>query len=290
MKKFLLLILCFIGLISWGQQKTTYQIGILTDVDQPSMAPLLEELKSEVISVVGEDAIIQFSVEDILSSDLNIEKARTNYSQMLNSDVDIILAFGLVNNFVMIGQDSFPKPTILFGAVNNDFLNIDKDSQTSGIENFTYLITSRSYLNDLATFHELTSFKKLAIVIQKPFMEVYPYKDLFDEEFEKYDAEYKLISFETYEDIINNIQDVDAVYLAEGFYLTESEIGILAETCIELEIPSFTGTRVQDVRMGLFATNQAEENLSQFFRRIALTVEAYIQGDALSEQPVYISY
>ncbi|MGI9545754.1 MAG: TolC family protein, partial [Flavobacteriaceae bacterium] len=41
---------------------------------------------------------------------------------------------------------------------------------------------------------------------------------------------------------------------------------------------------------GLFATNQAEENLSQFFRRIALTVEAYIQGDALSEQPVYISY
>ncbi len=290
MKIRLSLIIFFIVLASWGQQKETYQIGILTDVDRPDLRPLVEELQTEVIAVVGEDAVIEFPDEYFLSNDLNLENALRNYDQLLNSDADIIIAFGLVNNAVMVGQKSFPKPVILFGAISNDFLDIEEESLTSGIENFTYLISSQSYLNDLDTFHELTSFKKLAIAIQEPFTFVYSYKDLFDDVIEEFGAEYKIITHKTYEDIVNNIGDSDALYLAEGFYLTNEEIKALAARCIELKIPSFTSTRIDDVKLGLLATNQAEENLSQFFRRIALTIEAYVQGESLAELPVYISY
>jgi len=274
----------------FAQQKQVYNIGILTDVAIPELNPILEDLKEEIISVVGEDGDIQFPDEYSLSNDLNLQRAQTNYELLLNSDADIILAFGLVNNAVMIRQDSFPKPTILFGAVNNDFLDIDKELQTSGIENITYLISSRSYIKDLATFYELTGFKKLGIVVQQPFMEVYPYEDLFDEEIEKYGAEYKLISYNTYQDITTNLQDIDALYLAETFYLTSEEISRLAEECIELGIPSFSSTKIEDVRLGILATNEAKENLNQFFRRIALSVEAHIQGEVLSELPVFISF
>ena len=223
MRKTILICLLVIPFIVLAQEKKTYNIGILVDRIQPELIHILEELRNEISDVVGEDADIQFPAEYFLSNDLNLQRAQTNYEQLLNSDADIILAFGLVNNAVMIGQDSFPKPTILFGAVNNDFLDIDKDVQTSGIENITYLISSRSYINDLATFYELTGFKKLGIVVQQPFMEVYPYEDLFDEEIEKYGAEYKLISFNSYEDITANLQDIDALYLAETFYLTSEE-------------------------------------------------------------------
>lgn len=46
----------------------------------------------------------------------------------------------------------------------------------------------------------------------------------------------------------------------------------------------------EDVRNGYFATLQADENLDQFFRRIALNIEAYISGTPLSELPIYIDY
>ncbi|WP_297695485.1 TolC family protein [uncultured Eudoraea sp.] len=290
MRKIVLIYLLVIPFIVLSQEKKTYNIGILVDLIKPELIPTLEDLKNEITDVVGEDAYIQFPDEYFLSNDLDLQRARTNYEQLLNSDTDIILAFGLVNNAVMIAQDSFPKPTIIFGAVNNDFLDIDKEVQTSGIENITYLISSRSYINDLATFYELTGFKKLGIVVQQPFMEVYPYEDLFDEEIQKYGAEYKLISFNTYEDITANLQDIDALYLAETFYLTSEEISGLAELCIQLGLPSFSSTKIEDVRLGILATNEAKENLYQFFRRIALSVEAYIQGGALAELPVYISF
>lgn len=290
MRKISLIFLLVIPFIVLAQEKKTYNIGILVDRIQPELMPIIEELRNEISDVVGEDADIQFPDEYFLSNDLNLQRAQTNYEQLLSSDADIILAFGLVNNKVMIYQDSFPKPTILFGAVNNDFLDINKDVQTSGKENITYLISSRSYIKDLATFHELTGFKKLGIVVQQPFMEVYPYEDLFDEEIEKYSAEYKLISFNTFQDITTNLQDIDALYLAETFYLTSEEISRLAEMCIELGLPSFSSTKIEDVRLGILATNEAKENLNQFFRRIALSVEAYIQGDALAELPVYISF
>ena len=290
MKKLLLCLLLIVPMLLFGQEKQLYKIGILTDVYQPDLVPLLEELKNDVISVVGEDAQIEFPDEYFMSNDLNLEAARSNYMKLLESDVDIIIAFGLVNNAVMISQDSFPKPTILFGAVNNDFLNIDKEAQSTGVENFTFLITSRSYISDLATFYELTSFKKLGIVIQEPFMDVYPYEDLFDEEFDKYEAEYELISYNDIDDILESLEGIDALYLAEGFYLTSEEIQVIADACVALKIPSFTSMRIDDVRNGILATNQAEENLNQFFRRIALTVESYIEGKSLADSPVYISF
>ena len=290
MRKIVLIYLLVIPFIVLSQEKKTYDIGILVDLLEPELIPILQDLKNEITDVVGEDADIQFPEEYFLSNDLNLQRAQTNYEQLLNSDADIILAFGLVNNAVMIGQDSFPKPVILFGAVNNDFLNINQEVQTSGIENITYLITSKSYIKDLATFHELSKFKNLGIAIQQPFLEVYPYEDLFDEEFEKYNANYKLISFNTYEDIFNNLEDIDALYLAETFYLTTEQVTELANRFIELGIPSFSSARIEDVRLGILATNEAQENLGQFFRRIALSVEAFIQGEALADLPVFVSY
>ena len=290
MKKLLLSVFLIIPLMIFGQEKPVYNIGILTDINNPELIPLLNELKEEITNVVGEDAIIRFPDEYLLANNLDPETAREEYQKLLDSDVDIILAFGLVNNALMLEQESFPKPTILFGSVNSDFLDIDEEDQTTGIENFIYLITSGSYVDDLATFHELTKFNKLGVVVHKPYLKVFPYQELFEREMEKYDAEFKFIEFETYDDIVRQISDIDALYLAEAFYLSKSEISQLAERCIELGLSTFTTNSIDEIEQGILATNQAEENISQFFRRIALTVESYIQGESLANLPVYISF
>lgn len=290
MRKFVLACLLAVPFIVLSQEKKTYNIGILVDLEQPELIPILEELQNEISDVVGEDAIIRYPEGSLLSNGFDLEKAANNYQTLLASEVDIILAFGIVNNELIIKQESFPKPTILFGTVNNDFVEIKQENQASGIPNFTYLIASRSYRDDLATFKELTSFKKIGILIQQPFMDVYPFDTFFDKEMEQLATTYKLITYMNYEDIAPNLQDIDALYIAEAFYLTDGEVKKLAEDCIRLGLPSFTSGSVDDIRLGILATNQGKGDITRFFRRIALTVEAYIDGQNLADLPIYMSF
>ncbi|MCE2613263.1 TolC family protein [Flavobacteriaceae bacterium D16] len=284
------LLICFLLLpfLCISQTNKVYDIGILIDKNQPELSQLLEELKKEVKAVVGEDAEVRFPREFLLANELNMERAEINYNQLLTSDIDIILAFGPINNVVIAKQEEYPKPTILFGAVNEDFLSIETTNETSGIPNFTYLIVNRSYNKDLVTFKELTGFQKVGIVIQRPFLDIFPYTSFFDNEIQKLKAAYKLIPFDNVADITSNLQDVDAVYLAETFYLNNSDIDILAKEFLRLGLPSFTSNTLDDVNMGILATNQSNENINQFFRRIALTIEAYVGGEELADQPTYI--
>ncbi len=145
-----------LSLATFAQTGQTYQIGILIDQMNPEMSPLLEQLKSEVVAVVGEDANIQFPQENILINGFDVAKAKQNYDQLINNNTDIILAFGVVNNQIISAKESHKKPTILFGAVNRDLHNLDLTNATSGIENFTYLVESESYEEDFKKFKDLT--------------------------------------------------------------------------------------------------------------------------------------
>ncbi len=291
MKKYFLVYLFWsLSAVLLMAQKSNYSIGVLIDRRAPEVEPIFSNLQEQIKVIVGEDANIFFHPENVLVNEFDLQKAEENYKRLLANDTDIILAFGVANNVIINRQTSYPKPTILFGAVNRDLVEVDLEKASSGIDNFTYLIESESYQDDLTKFQELTHFEKVGIVIEKEFVDILPLKELFDKEFAQLGAEYKLIPFQNTNDIKANLDDIDAVYLAGGFFLTENEIKDLAGLFIEKKLPSFTSTGVQDVELGLFATNQGEENLDQFMRRIALNVEAYINGTKLSELPVFIKY
>ena len=289
MKNFLLYLFLLGSLTLFSQQKEAYDIGILTDVNLPKLGPLLDALKDEITAVVGEDAEIRFPDEFLLTNDFSITKAQANYESLVNSEADIILAFGVINGKILTERKEFSKPTILFGGVNEEFLTVDREKNTSKISNYTYLIAPKSYKYDLTTLKELTGFKNVGIVIRQPILEIFPFESYFGTLLEELDASYTLIPYDAYDDIVSNLQDIDALYIAEGFYFTEEEVIALAQECIRLKLPSFTSNNVDEVKNGILATNQAEQNFTQFFRRIALTVEAVVGGRKLSELPTYIS-
>ncbi|MFS4447805.1 TolC family protein [Maribacter sp. 2307UL18-2] len=290
MKKFVILLFFTATFLSFSQSKQTYTIGILVDFQNDETKGLLDKLKIEVRSVVGEDAILDFSDENILVNGYNEQLAQMHYEQLLANETDIILAFGPTNNQIIGKQKSHAKPTILFGAVNRDLSDIDFDKNTSDTENFTYLIESESYNDDLKKFKELTNFKKIGIAIEAGLDQILPLNETFEKEVTALDAEYKLIPFTTVSDITSNLEGLDALYMAGGFFLKEAQVEQLAQSFIKARLPSFTVNGPDHVREGIMATNQSDENLDQFFRRIALTIEAYINGTPLAELPVYIDY
>ncbi len=269
---------CFL-LLSFGQSPT-YKISYLLDKTSPEIERLLADLSKEIIAVVGEDAVLEFPENNKLVNDFDLNKANTNYNLLLNNDTDIIIAFGVVNNTVISKIDNYPKPTIVFGALSEE-LAIDRNV-TSDSKNFVSITTSQSYTEDLRLLKELAKPKIIGVAIEKPFFENLPITAAFDDISEDIDVDIKYIPFNDLNDIISGLDSIDALYLAGGFYLTDTEVQNLAQVLIDKKLPSFTANPIRDVTNGILASNHNKSELEQFFRKIALTVESVVLNNEFS--------
>jgi len=284
----LCLYLLFTIFIGFSQNSKTVSIGILIDSSTDDSQTLFVQLQNEIVSVVGEDAIIRF--KSALENNFNIATARENYQTLLSDETDIILAFGTINNIVITEVIVHKKPTILFGAINSDVIDIDRDKESSGIDNFTYLISSQSYRKDLELFNKIYNFKNIGILVDHYLPELVPLKETFDVIMSDLGVSYQLIPFANATDIKDKVNGVDAVYLASGFFLSDSEIKDLANFFIAKKLPSFTATNIDDVVNGILATSQSEENMTQFFRRIALNIDDIVNGINPSKLPIFVDF
>jgi outer membrane protein TolC len=280
------LITILLGISTNAQNKPEYNIGFLLDKNTVEIEALLNNLEEEITAVVGEDAVINFSNTKRLVNDFDLVLAEQNYNTFLSSEVDIIIAFGVINNKIISKKKSFDKPTILFGSTSQELIETVKLDKSSKIENFTTIISNQSYTNDLEKFQEIANIKNVGVFFETEFIENKAVQNVFIEIENALGIQLTLKPFDNLSDIIKNLEGFDSVYLAGGFYLLDDEIKQLADTLIEKKIPSFTATTVKDVKSGLLASNHHSSELNQFFRHIALTVETVVLGGNLSDLSV----
>lgn len=287
----LLLLIFFLGFqhLAFAKAKSL-KIGFLLDHQTGQNTKLLKALQTQIINVVGEDAAIQFSKKRTLSNGFNLETAKQQYNQLLQDDTDIIIAFGIVNNELISKLDQHKKPTILFGRANDALSGLDLSRQVSGVKNFTYLVEAESYSNDLKKLKELTNFKRVGILVDASAANFLDFGAIFDQSLEGLNASYKLIKISDLATMKQALTDVDAIYLAGGFFISQAEKKAMADYFIAQKLPSFSLNGMNDVENGIMASNSYGGNIDQFFRRIALTVDRYIAGEPLSELPVFIDF
>jgi len=285
-KSFLLIFFIVFSLVSQGQKKVN--VSILTDVSLPTSSSLLSQLQNEIKVVVGQDATIIF--DRILENNFNKSKAISNYRKLLESDTDIILSFGVINTIVLHNEESYPKPVIVFGDVNSDLIELDDKQKTSQKNNITYVITPLSYSKDLEAFNELYKYKNIGIIVDDYLLGILPLDKTFDTIFLDKEASYVIIPISEINNNANVLSNVDAVYLTGGFHLSDVDFDEMVSAINQKKLPSFSALGMKQVEKGILATNQPENNIDQFFRRIALNVEAIIAGTNASELPLYILY
>lgn len=261
-------------------QTKTYQIGFLLDKNSTEINSLLDELSNEISAVVGEDAILEFPKSSILINDFDTAKAINNYNVLLQNDTDIIIAFGIVNNVVISKVGTYQKPTILFGTLSEELR--EEDALVSNRKNYTSITTSQSYTEDIRALQQLSNPHKIGVIVEKALTENLPIAATLDAIGKTLAIEIHLIPFENYNDITANLEDIDAVYLAGGYYLSNSKIQDIANVLIDKKLPSFSANRAKDVFNGILATNHNQSEIRQVFRRIALTVESVINGNGLA--------
>jgi len=268
-----------------AQTKKEYSIGFLLEKTNSEIEILLNELENEISAVIGEDAIIKFSKDNRLENNFDSNLALKNYNILLANDTDIIIAFGAINNKMLYNMENFNKPVILFGALSTELIDDISLNKPDKIKNFTSIVTLQSYEEDLDLLKQLVAPKRVGVLIEETFLNYQSLDETFTGIANRLELELELVPFDTLSDIMSNVDDYDAVYLVGGFYLSNNEIKTLAEFLIEKKIPSFTTTSVEDVKNGLFATNHDQSEITQFFRRIALSVESIVVDDAFTALP-----
>ncbi|PIE77390.1 MAG: hypothetical protein CSA15_12990 [Candidatus Delongbacteria bacterium] len=287
MKRSIVLLILFFAISIFGK-KHTYKIGVLADVLKvKDVEFILNKLDKEIKAVVGEDAYIVLNKESILQNRYSIEKAKSNYKELLNS-CDIIFCFGNYDLLVLKQEKSFPKPVIAFGNLGNGE-KIDKNS-TSGIDNLLYFTYSENILSQLEILKELVDFETVGIVVEENVSKIENFGLEYRELLKENGINYKLIKYKTLDNIIDNLDGVDVLDLEASFSLNQNEIRKLSKILIEKKIPSFSDVRFSDVKNGIMITNIADDNFTQFFRRIALSVNSYINGTNFSQLPVLIDF
>jgi septum formation topological specificity factor MinE len=173
------------------QAQQQLSIGILADMRTPQSDGYLIQLKKDISSVVGKGYQVNFM--DVRYSEKSLQDAEENYQQLLKNDVDIIIAFGVVNTIMLNKETEFTKPTIIIGAVNNDFVNLPEGKTTSGIHNLTYLIVPFSFKEALEAFSSIYDYKKVGIIVDDYLVNLLPIRKQFDDYFANLDAHYRLI-------------------------------------------------------------------------------------------------
>ena len=269
----------FITTLTFSQDNT-FKIGFLLDKNSVEINELMNELSDEISAVVGEDAVLEFPEVSKLVNNFDSSTALNNYNVLVENNTDIIIAFGVVNNAVISKIGTYQKPTIVFGALSEELLT--DESLVSNITNYTSIVTSQSYTEDIKLLQKLASPKSIGVVVEKAFIDNLPVASTFNDISKDLNIEIKLIPFDSLSDITSSLDNIDAVYLAGGFYLSDSEMQELANALIEKRLPSFTSNPVKDVINGILATSHDQSELNQFFRRIALTVESILNGNALA--------
>ena len=290
MKKLFTLSFLLINLVVFSQIKKTYNIGILIDANTNETEPLVSKLKEEIIGVVGEDAFINFSTEQPLSNNFNANKSEENYNTLLQNETDIILSLGTINGIVLSKRDNFPKATISFSTMLKEEVNLDTNKLTSGIPNYTYLYDSGSFKNDLNILKETTDFNKVGVIINNKYSKLIPVNNLISKICNDLKSEYSIINYNSVDEIPNLLTDVDAIYLPNSFFLNDDEVKFLAQEFINRGLPSLTNSGKRDVENGIMISSKSEDDFDQFIRRIALTVEDYINNKKLEDLPVTVNF
>lgn len=284
-----LILLIFSLTSGWCQDKKSISIGLLGDKLSPTYSASIKNLQDEIRAVVGEEAEVTF--KQILLNNFDISRAESNYRQLVNDDTDIILAFGLINNMFLYSEPSIPIPTLAHGGVISDLIDLPDDQNATNRNNINFILAPISYTEDLNAFYQVYDYKSIGIIVDEIMMNNLPLKNFFDSYFADRSIEYRFLPIDDAANQLNaSLDGIDAVYVAGGFYLDDTDFSNIIQAINDRELPSFSALGIRDLERGVLATNQSDTYIDNFIRRIALHIEAVIKGTNPSELPQKLDY
>ena len=163
--KIILTIIVLIQLSSFLCMGQDIRLGIITDYKSfDNFGELANLLQQEIQKTVGNSHNVILLPENIVSPGNTLSEASQNYLN-LSSRSDVIIAFGPVSTKGVTVSGELKTPTIGVGIIDQDIQDLPLTPQgTSGVKNFSYVLTAKDLDADIKSFFEITSFSKRASI------------------------------------------------------------------------------------------------------------------------------
>lgn len=260
------------------------RVGVVSDgpLARTRFAP--ELLRTEAEKVLSSDVQIAHSDEDRFVGDWTPGGIAAALDRALaDTEVDVVLTFGLLSSHEAAHRSALPKPVIAPYVVDPVLQGYPLREGKSGRRNFSYVATFQSVRNEVRTFHRILRFKHLTALADGPTMTAIPELAQEARALEKelgVTVSIVRVENEVASALAAIPKDADAVYVTGLLRLTDRQLEELAQGLAARRLPSFSVVGRTEVEKGLLmTTGGAQRDATRLARRILLMIQRIAAGE-----------
>jgi outer membrane protein len=275
-------------------QSEEINIGIISDYESARImyTPVIME---DIRTLVGSDSNVRFPEHRNVDGGYSYNHLKQHVKEfMADGELDIIIGIGSMVSQILASSGPFPIPVLATGVFHPGHQNIPiTASNTSGIENFGYLMIPMSIERDLELFQNIFPFKNLGFLIYEDFPNSIPgFDDFFFSFLSGYDTRAQIIPIgRDYRQALDTLPaELDALYVGFLYDYSPDEYQEIITLVNEKKLPTFSMIGRPFVEMGFLAGAAPGALLDNLSRRIALDIEKILSGEDPASFPVNVRY
>ena len=275
------------------EQKKTLGIGMVADGPWERNDEIAKIFENEILELLRGEADIKFYDYNNFLGDWTLDGVSSAIDKILSDEeIDIVLAMGVASSFLVSQHRELPKPVIAPFVLDAEIQDIPYSNGVSGVKNLNYINSPTKTLSDIKRAHEIYTFKKLTVLLNRLLQEAYPgIRDYFQQAAEEEGFEFNAVFIEgAAEAVLNAIpSDADAVFLMYSGGIPLKELTRLIEGINKRRLPSFTGFIREYVESGVFVGIIPDNFFIRHARRTALNIQRILSDERPETIPVDIT-
>jgi outer membrane protein TolC len=261
------------------EAKTKLNIALVADGEEAQTNNVYFDIaKKEIISLLQNDYDVYFSARYFAQWDLN--SAQQALQKALNDkSVNIVVATGFLTSQATLKLKKLNKPVFATVLLNSSLQGFPRQGDKSGVPNFVYIERHFRLDEDLAFFHKVVKFKKLAILIDEEVLSLHELAQMMDGIAKALKFDYQFIPInQNINTTLAALGNSDAVFVSLSQHLNLEKLDDLATGLKAKNLPSFSMYGQQSLDKGFLLSFSSKNTLNHIARRIAVYVTELARG------------
>ncbi|HUV12213.1 MAG TPA: TolC family protein [Acidobacteriota bacterium] len=306
--KAFLFLLVFLLLVSPSlAQKRIVRIGTVMDGPSTVTDRDMETYRNEISTILEDEYNVEFPAQFQLKGNWTVSSVQESLDSLFAADeVDFVLTTGVISSVMAARRDELSKPVFAPYVPSPEVWGIPEvvrqpdpsdpygeSQKVSGKKNLNYLELGLQLDSDLERLRELTPVSRLAVLVMKPFAELYGrFSQRLGQELgtDNPDLYRPILATRSAEETLAAIPaDADAVLVTPLLFWTSADYEKLLQGLIQRKLPSFSSAGQSLVEQGALAGQMVDDEVTRRARRIGINMQEVLGGKPISETPVDFS-
>ena len=276
--------------LALAQPEHAVRIGVLVDGPWIGNETLRGLTISELETLIEGEFEVEFPPDAYLTGDWTERTTERLLRQLLeDSEVDIVVTWGLLSSNAVCCYGELPKPVIAPVVIDRQLQGFPLTTTGSGIPNLSYVWLPNTLTSDLTYFREMIPFDRVVVLTNSALLEAVPQlPERSREQVRGTDLKIEWIPVgSSVGDTLEAIpEDTDAVYVWPLFHLSQADMQRLIDGLNARRLPTFSALGGIDLEMGMLASMGSDEFLPRLARRVALNIQRILLGEEAGSIPV----